>query len=432
MQTFVPTGAALALFLVASRSVLAFVPGSHHRTAATTTTKTTKQNSSYLPYRQRPDHDDNNNHHDDDNDHGDTSSSSSSSWKTPSSSKPTPWSNSIQQLEMDDRLLSDLFDVPSLQQWLYHGLSKVQSSDVSWLQSSSHGDILTVSPMSLIADLLNSLFHSQKRTTTTIPIIDPPPSLPVRMKFRFELQRCLLKALSSDPLALADVLQMGQSNTHPLGYSLLALPPHSRLPLAIVPSLHCTTVLTGNLCIQQASLDDDLYWDPNSLCRQWHHCVGTPLSQLASPPTQQDLAMVAQDVQQRVDEQLVPSYSAETSAATTTTTTVNQEPLLLVSPFTTATTTTTPITPSIKLHRRQYASAGSFVAWKTGTMVSMSTHEQPCLVLCLSSQLPTIHYKPPPPPPSSTSPLTSSSSLRSKANSNLHSRLFPPRPQNTI
>ena len=435
MQTLAQTFVALCT-VVAWPSVVAFVvpPQSQHhhpyRPTTTTTTTTTTivatqrgvRQQSYLPYRQQqhPNHDDSNHH--DDNNQEPASSSSSSSFG----------SNSIQQLDIDDRLLSDFFDtVPSLQHWLYHGLSKIQSSDISWLQSSSQGHVLSVSPLSLIVELLTSLV--QQPQPQPHEQHDPPaPSLPTRMKFRFELQRCFLKALSHDPLALADVLQMGQSNTHPLGYSLVALPPHSRLPLAIVPSLHCTTVLMGTLCLQQASHENthnhnNAYWDPDVLCRQWHHCVGTPLSQLSSPPTEQDLLLVAHDVQQRVDEQLVPP---PTTLTTTTSSTTNQEPLLL-SPF--STTTTAAAAPSIKLHRRQYASAGSFVTWKTGTMVSMSTHEQPCLLLCLSSQLPTIHYKPPPPPPSQLSSASSSSSVRFQQpqpqpdSNNLHRRLFPPR-----
>jgi hypothetical protein len=417
MQTLAQTFVALCT-LVAWPSVVAFLvpPQSHHhhpyRPTTTTTIVATQRSvrqQSYLHYRQQqhPNHDDSN--HDDNQE---PASSSSSSFG----------SNSIQQLDIDDRLLSDFFEtVPSLQHWLYHGLSKIQSSDISWLQSSSQGHVLSVSPLSLIVELLTSLGQPPPQQQQQDP---PTPSLPTRMKFRFELQRCFLKALSHDPLALADVLQMGQSNTHPLGYSLVALPPHSRLPLAIVPSLHCTTVLMGTLCLQQASHENNhnnnVYWDPDVLCRQWHHCVGTPLSHLSSPPTEQDLLLVAHDVQQRVDEQLVPPP-----------TTTNQEPLLL-SPFSTTTTptTTTAAAPSIKLHRRQYASAGSFVTWKTGTMVSMSTHEQPCLLLCLSSQLPTIHYKPPPPP---SSQLSSSSAVRFQQpqpqpdSNNLHRRLFPPR-----
>ena len=129
MQTLAQTFVALCT-LVVWPSVVAFLvpPQSHHhhpyRPTTTTTTLVATQRSvrrqSYLHYRQQqhPNHDDSN-HHDDNQE---PASSSSSSFG----------SNSIQQLDIDDRLLSEFFDtVPSLQHWLYHGLSKVQSSDIS-------------------------------------------------------------------------------------------------------------------------------------------------------------------------------------------------------------------------------------------------------------------------------------------------------------
>jgi hypothetical protein len=139
---------------------------------------------------------------------------------------------------------------------------------------------------------------------------------------------------------------------------------------------------------------------------------------MSSPPTENDLILVAQDVQQRVDDITAASASAVDATTTTTVQQQQQQQPFQHSPHRLLPERgTPPPNRSIKLQNRHYASAGSFVAWQTGTIVSVSTHEQPCLLLCLSANLPTIHYKPLPP--------TWSSSSSSTTNSKIMSRLFP-------
>jgi len=365
---------------------------------------------SYLMYRQRSDnhteYDDefsSRHHRDDDNTEQDSGimmtsqpSLSFHTTMTTSPSQPTTTTTTsipsfpdmVQRLDIEDRLLTDIFDTWEIQQWLYHRLppKKIQTSHIRWLDPKAHGDILTISPLSLISELLTSLYpNSVNDDEDFLSSLSSTISLPDKVRFRFEHQRCLLKSISQDNTGLADLLQHGQSNTHPLGYSIVAIPPHIKIPLSILPSFQCMTVLTGKLCIQQMSIPN-IQWDMDSLCRQLYHCVGTPLSDMSSPPTKEDLHVVAKDLQQRVNDLI----------ATTSTLSQQQQPS---SSSTTSVSNNNPnsLSSMMKLHPRHYVSAGSFVGWNTGTILSLSTQEEPCLLLCLSSQLPIIHYKPPPP-----------------------------------
>lgn len=359
----------LLLQVMVGGSRAAFVPYNNSRRST--------ESSSHLDYRHR------NDDHDDDD-------------KSTSRSSISTTSTSIQQLDIPDTFLPEVFDIPPIQQWLYHNLQTVQTSDMCWLNTV--GDILTLSPLSITRELLTSLLYPSSSFSTSTSLSTP---LATRMRFRFEVQRCLLRSLLMEPIPkttdLTDVVQHGQSNTHPLGYSIMAIPPHTRLPLTILPSYQCATLLTGTLCIQQVVTST---WDPDTLCRQPYHCIGTPLSDLSFPPTKDDLILVAQDIQHRVDQELMVLQQEEDEEGRK-------------------------VTLRMRMHPRQYATQGSFVSWNTGTILSLSTHEQPALLLCLSSNVPTLHYKPVSsstssslhPMPTAPAPIDVSASL--------HARLFP-------
>lgn len=192
---------------------------------------------------------------------------------------------------------------PAIMEWL-SGLPTLERSDPAWIaspggssDSPTQGDILTIGPMSLIQEQLVSLMGFSAAPSALLQQVSEWE----RTKFDFDWRESLLKGLRSQDLT--EVLQVGQSNTHPLRLQLVAVPPHTALSVHAHPGIELDIPLFGKLLVRNGvtKAEGSPFQVPRDLlCRQPHHCIGTPLGNFSHPPSPDELGIVRADLSQRV------------------------------------------------------------------------------------------------------------------------------------
>lgn len=180
-----------------------------------------------------------------------------------------------------------------LLEWLY-SLSKLERSSPEWVGANM--DLVTASPALLVQEHLEHLLGFQATPSLF-------PSEWSRAKFDFDWRYRLLKLIPNEEGKGSGkhqqernyLLKHGRSNSHPLRWQLVAIPPYTDLPLHVHPAFELDIPLLGSLWERRSSI----LLPPDSLSRQPQHSIGTPLSNFSDRPTPDELRIIAEDLSQR-------------------------------------------------------------------------------------------------------------------------------------
>lgn len=169
----------------------------------------------------------------------------------------------------------------SLENWLC-SLRTLERSEPNWVGT----DILTLSPSALLQEQLTSL--------CPIASLELFENHVQRAAFDFHWRSLLLKSLPSADLA--DILQNGRSNSHPLRLQLIAFPTNCELKVHVHAAVELAVPLYGEYCQRRSKL----LLPRDGLHRSVEHALGTPLSNFSQQPTPQELAIIKKDLSKRV------------------------------------------------------------------------------------------------------------------------------------
>lgn len=209
-------------------------------------------------------------------------------------------------------------DQVAILEWI-ETLSGVERSDPTWIDD---GDFLTtLSPSSLLQEHLESLLPletlPQQQHSVSQALF---PNEWSRHKFDFDWRASFLKCLPTEDLT--DILEhQGKSNTHPLRFQLVAIPPETALSWHAHPAIEFNIPLLGQMW-ERVPLDSDdvtMQINPDMLQRQWEQQLGSPLSvnKFSLHPTTDELAIISKDLSNRVNESLGINAATLLSGKTT-------------------------------------------------------------------------------------------------------------------
>jgi hypothetical protein len=157
----------------------------------------------------------------------------------------------------------------------------LERSEPDWIGA----DILTLSPSALLQEQLSSLCP-----VTSLNLFQTEAE---RAQFDFHWRTLLLKSIPS--VDLADILQSGRSNSHPLRLQLIAFPPKCELKVHVHAAVELAVPLFGEYCQRKCHI----LLPRDCLDRSQEHAIGTPLSNFSEKPTPQELDIIRKDLSER-------------------------------------------------------------------------------------------------------------------------------------
>jgi len=210
--------------------------------------------------------------------------------------KPRPPSVDVSAINHQHRyILMDYFDEMK---------TTVKCSTPHWIHTTKDG-LLTCSPAEIIEKQINEVVFG----STTPMLVEDTPLIqftePQRTKFDFDWRYAFMRMVSSNqnnPDEYSWMLKRGESNSHPLRFQLIYIPPFTSLTKHIHASFEFNVPLLGALYERRGEcLENGEGMVPaEMLQRNFEHTIGSPLNELSEVPTWDDLKLISGYLSERV------------------------------------------------------------------------------------------------------------------------------------